>query len=73
MDKYNGGELITMYHDYVSSPSKYGLQTLLLHNADDMKGMLHILPILSYSDLFNALISVEKVQSNVFLNYDRDH
>jgi uncharacterized protein YprB with RNaseH-like and TPR domain len=72
MDTYNGGELITMYHDYVSSPSKYGLQMLLLHNTDDMKGMLHIIPMLSYSDLFNALISVEKVQANVFTNYVGD-
>ncbi len=68
-DTFQGGELISLYHDYVSSPTDYALQTLLLHNADDMKGMLHILPILSFSDLFNDVISVEKVQANIFTSY----
>jgi len=68
-DTFHGGELISIYHDYVTTPSNYALQTLLLHNADDMKGMLNILPILSCSDLFNNSISVEKVQANVFTNY----
>lgn len=70
IDTYNGGELITIYHDYVSSPSDYALQTLLLHNADDMKGMLYIIPMLSYSDLFNKSILVEKVQVNEYSNYN---
>jgi uncharacterized protein YprB with RNaseH-like and TPR domain len=68
-DTYGGGELISMYHDYVSTPSDFSLQTLLLHNSDDMKGMLEILPILSYFDLFNKPIVVEKVQANAYTNY----
>ena len=40
--------------------------TLLLHNSDDMKGMLEILPILSYYDLFNNSLKARKVQANYY-------
>lgn len=65
-DTFNGGELIGIYHDYVSSPSDVSERLLLLHNADDLKGMLSILPILSYYDLFNSDIKVKKVQANYY-------
>ena len=54
-DTYSGGELISVYHTYVKTPTDYGFQALALHNADDMKGMLQILPLLSYYDLINEL------------------
>lgn len=51
-DQYNGGELIQIYEDYVKAPLPSDLDLLLLHNADDMKGMFSILPVLTYSDMF---------------------
>ncbi len=60
-DLYNGGQLISIYHDYVKSPTSYHYELLLLHNLDDLKGMLQILPILSYYDLFHSTLQFEKV------------
>ena len=65
-DTYSGGELIGVYHTYVKTPTDYGLQALALHNADDIKGMLQILPLLSYYDLINELPRPKKVQANYY-------
>jgi hypothetical protein len=68
-DTYNGGELISVYHEYVKNPSEESLQYLLQHNNEDMKGMLQILPLLAFYDLFNGHIKVKKVQANHFVDY----
>ncbi len=65
-DKYNGGELINVYKSYLGSPNDEALNLLLQHNRDDMIGMLRILPMLSYYDLFNGKIRVKKVQANYY-------
>lgn len=65
-DTFNGGELIGIYKDYLSSHDFNLYHTLLLHNSDDMKGMLEILPVLSYYDLFNCNIKARKVQANYY-------
>lgn len=68
IDSFSGGELIGVYHDYVSAPSDASEHLLLQHNADDMRGMLEILPILSYYDLFNSGVKVKKVLANYYKN-----
>ena len=66
-DAFSGGELIGIYHDYVKNPSEYAEKSLLLHNADDMQGMLEILPMLAYYDLCgNEAVRARKVQANTF-------
>ena len=65
-DIFSGGELIQLYHDYVKLPGSYVEKTLLLHNSDDVKGMLEILPILSYYDLFHGQVKARKVQANYY-------
>lgn len=47
-DPYGGGELIRVYQKYVVSPSRELLRTLLLHNYEDLLGMLSVLGLLSY-------------------------
>ena len=49
-DIYSGGQLIEVYQDYLSSQDQALLDLLLLHNADDLRGMPGILPILNYPD-----------------------
>ncbi|MCL2052580.1 MAG: ribonuclease H-like domain-containing protein [Lachnospiraceae bacterium] len=66
LDLYDGGDLISVYHDYVSSPSNEGRYLMLLHNSSDLKGLLSITPILAYHDMFNGKIKVRKVQANYF-------
>ncbi|MDE6389033.1 MAG: ribonuclease H-like domain-containing protein [Lachnospiraceae bacterium] len=68
-DIYNGGELIGIYHEYVKNPTEEACRFLLLHNSDDMKGMLQILPLLAFYDLFNGPLKAKKVQSNRYVDY----
>ncbi len=49
-DKYSGGQLIEVYHDYLTTHEKFLYDMLMLHNEDDLKGMPVILPILNYPD-----------------------
>lgn len=65
-DKYSGGELIQVYKDYLKTHSKESEELLLLHNKDDLKGMLAILPILAYGDIFNKPVRATKVQANYY-------
>lgn len=65
-DTYSGRELISIYKDYLSSHDYNLYHLLLLHNSEDIKGMLEILPVLSYYDLFNNSIKARKVQANYY-------
>ena len=49
-DKYNGGQLIEVYKDYLMTHEQELYDLLMLHNEDDLKGMPSILPILNYPD-----------------------
>ncbi len=71
-DAFSGGELIGVYHDYVKDPSEFARNTLLLHNEDDLKGMLSILPMLSYFDLFNSSLRVKRASANNYKDYSGD-
>jgi len=71
-DTYSGGELINVYHDYVSSPSEFSENLLILHNSDDLKGMLVILPILSYYDIFEQGVKIKSVQANTYKTINGD-
>lgn len=66
LDPFGGGELIGIYHEYVKKPTDYSEKSLLLHNEDDLKGMLELLPILAYYDLFNSDVRAKKVQANTY-------
>lgn len=63
-DRFNGGQLIEVYHEYCKTPSKEAEALLILHNKDDMKGMLKLLPALTYADIFLQPFKVVKVQAN---------
>ncbi|PXV85656.1 hypothetical protein C8E03_1159 [Lachnotalea glycerini] len=57
-DQYNGGQLINIYSDYLTTPSEEAKQILLLHNKEDIFGLFSLLPMLSYHSLFNGLFSI---------------
>lgn len=65
-DVFSGGELIGIYHDYVSNPTEFTEKSLFLHNEDDLKGMLKTLPMLYYYDLVNREWKAKKVQANSY-------
>lgn len=62
LDQYSGGELINIYKNYVKTPTETSLQLLTQHNRDDMKGMLDIIPALSYYELFHTNPTVTRVE-----------
>ncbi len=47
-DHTSGGDLIKLYQDYLSSNDQTLLQILCGHNADDVLGMIGLLPLRSY-------------------------
>lgn len=53
-DKYNGGELIPVYQHYSLMGDKESKDLILLHNFEDIKGMIYIVDVLSYSDLLTS-------------------
>lgn len=69
-DMYNGGQLINIYHKYVKSPTEFNYQLLILHNGDDMTGMLQLTSLLAYYDLFNGKLRAKKVQANTYQDID---
>ncbi len=72
-DLYNGGQLISIYHEYVKAPTGYNCELLLLHNFDDLKGMLQILPMLAYDDLFRTPLQLEKAVLNEYEDIQGSH
>lgn len=65
-DRYTGGELIEIYHDYVLTRNAESEQLLLLHNEEDIKGMLEIVSALAIPDLFHMPVKVTRVQANYY-------
>ena len=53
-DKYNGGELIPVYMHYSLTGDTTSKELILLHNYEDVKGMIYITDILSYPELLNT-------------------
>ncbi len=58
-DPFTGGELISVYEQYLRHPTKESYDSLIQHNLDDLRYMTAILPILSYADLFHGYFEVK--------------
>lgn len=61
-DLYSGGELIPVYLNYLNSPTNDARSLLLLHNHDDLEGMLNLIPVLSYRQLFQGNIHIDGLE-----------
>ena len=71
-DSYNGGELISMYHDYVYKPTTFKCELILQHNYDDLRGLLNIMPMLAFTDLFNQKVTISKISKNPYKSFDNE-
>lgn len=69
-DTFDGGQLISVYQEYVRHPSDAQMHFLKQHNYEDVLGMLDLLPILSYSNLLKGGYTLESIESNVYTAYD---
>lgn len=72
-DPFNGGELIAIYQEYLKTPTRTAEETLLLHNEDDLRGMLSLLPLLAYYDMFQNKVVVKKAQANYYRDLNGDN
>ena len=62
-DRYSGGELIRIYHQYEAHPGKEAERLLLLHNEEDVLAMPRLLPLLSYTEFLDGnLVVTETVR-----------
>lgn len=71
-DIYNGGELISVYHHYVSSKDEEALKVLLLHNEEDVLGMLRILPLVNTTSILcesSDLNSLELLDDCIIIRF----
>ena len=53
-DKMNGGLLIPYFYEYERSGEAEAERLLLLHNNDDVRGMIQLTAALSYADIFEG-------------------
>lgn len=63
-DRYNGGELIKVYRDYLVSPSKNAEHDLYQHNYEDIQAMIPMLSLLNYTampDFPDSSMIIQKV------------
>jgi uncharacterized protein YprB with RNaseH-like and TPR domain len=54
-DEMSGGDLIEIYKRFITAPNQEAEKIILLHNADDVRGMLMLTRILWYSDFFDLI------------------
>ncbi len=68
-DKYSGGELIKYYKNYVLSKDNTLLELLLLHNHDDIEGLINISPILNYLNIINHNYDLLDTKISDYIDY----
>jgi hypothetical protein len=61
-DRYSGGDLINVYQEYCKTPDSQKEELLLLHNYEDVLGMMDLLPIFSYTEIFQGQYSVSETR-----------
>ena len=77
-DKYSGGELIKVYKDYVKNvhtPIEHNEaeRLLLLHNFDDICGLLKVSGILSYNNIINKRFTYKDMMYTICQSQDMLH
>lgn len=68
-DPFTGGELIELYHVYRREKDERLLKSILLHNAEDILGMLSVLSMLAYPALSEASAEVERTEISPCTDY----
>ncbi len=70
-DKYTGGELIEVYHQYTKTKDNSLLNLLMLHNLEDLNGMIVLLNLFSYEDIFNGNFEVSSIIFEDYITFDK--
>ena len=71
-DTFHGGELIPIYQEYLQTQEDSLEQLLLLHNFEDILGMLDLLPILTYKEILQGAFTLKELKLCDYLSYERE-
>ena len=69
-DTFHGGELIPIYEAYQKTHDTQLEHLLLLHNFEDILGMLDLLPILTYKEILKGAFDLENTQIFEYSSYE---
>ncbi len=69
-DLYSGGDLINVYHEYCKEPDDAKEELLLLHNFEDVVGMLDLLPVLTYNEIFHGQYAITETKIGTYRSVD---
>lgn len=58
-DIFTGGELIQVYYNYTISPQSSDYDILLLHNKEDVEGMIYLMPLIDIFLLIDKIITTK--------------
>lgn len=72
-DLYSGKDLINIYENYIKSYSSEALTLLHLHNYEDITGMLDLLQMFSYVQLFEGHFEVIGYKNFSYEEYEGSH
>lgn len=71
-DTCSGGDLIPVYQSYEKDhTNKEALSLLLLHNHDDVLGMIPLIQLLSYEKFFSGHFKVTEIKEHAFLDFQQ--
>lgn len=69
-DKFNGGQLIEVYHEFVRTKDAKLAMALLLHNVEDVINMGSLTSLLAISDMFKGKFQINDYSFNEYEGFD---
>jgi uncharacterized protein YprB with RNaseH-like and TPR domain len=70
-DPFHGGELISLYKEYIHRPDDALQKVLLLHNHEDLLGLTSLTSILSYYDFFHGTFTLNNIRLEEAIDYQQ--
>lgn len=69
-DIFSGGDLISVYYKFMENHDEQALEFLLLHNYEDIKGMVTLVNILAYADIFENKFQFKSLTVDTYTSSD---
>ena len=69
-DIFTGGDLISVYSEYMTTKDERAIDFLMLHNFEDIQGMLTLLDILAYTYIFEEKYTLKTLSIEDYVSRD---
>lgn len=69
-DIFSGGDLISVYNEYMTTKDERAMAFLLLHNFEDIKGMVTLMDILAYAAIFDEQYVLKTLSIEAYTSRD---